>query len=334
MNKVNFGKIGAPIDPPLLLKMQKDSFAEFLQQNVAPEKRKFQGLEGVFRDIFPLTNSDESLVLEYVSYSFGEPKYSVEESIVRDATYALPLKVKLRLMHRKEDGREKELSEQEVYFGDIPLMTDTATFIVNGAERVVVSQIHRSPGVIFEEDEEKRVTVLGKPLHFARIIPYRGAWVEFEFDQNGILYVRIDRKRKIFATTFLRALGFEIDQEILNLFKEVKEVSLESVSTSLSIDYLAEDIYDEVTGEIIEDSGKELKEDLVKKLQAKGFTTVSILKDASILLTLKKDTIKGQKEAINYIYRVLKTQEFIMQERAQGFLEELLFKSVRRYDLT
>jgi DNA-directed RNA polymerase subunit beta len=334
MNKVNFGKIGTPIDPPLLLKMQKDSFAEFLQQNVTPEKRRFQGLEGVFRDIFPLTNSDESLVLEYVSYSFGEPKYSVEESIARDTTYALPLKVKLRLIHRKEDGKEKELSEQEVYFGDIPLMTDTATFIVNGAERVVVSQIHRSPGVIFEEDEEKRVTVLGKPLHFGRIIPYRGAWVEFEFDQNGILYVRIDRKRKIFATTFLRALGFEIDQEILSLFKEVKEVSLESVSASLSIDYLAEDIYDEVSGEIIEDSGKELKEDLVKKLQARGFTTVPILRDASILLTLKKDTVKSQKEAINYIYRVLKTQEFIMQERAQGFLEELLFKSVRRYDLT
>jgi DNA-directed RNA polymerase subunit beta len=334
MNKVNFGKIGTPIDPPLLLKMQKDSFAEFLQQTIAPEKRKFQGLEGVFRDIFPLANSDESLVLEYVSYSFGEPKYSVEESIARDATYALPLKVKLRLMRKTEDGKEKEISEQEVYFGDIPLMTDTATFIINGAERVVVSQIHRSPGVIFEEDEERRVTVLGKHLYVAKIIPYRGAWVEFEFDQNGILYVRIDRKKKIFATTFLRALGFEVDQEILNLFKESRKVSLESTLTSISIDYLAEDIYDEITGEIIAYFGKELREDLVKKLQTKGFSTVSVLKDVSILLTLKKDTIKTQKEATNHIYRVLKTQEFIMQERAQGFLEELLFKSVRRYDLT
>ncbi|MCA6072605.1 MAG: DNA-directed RNA polymerase subunit beta [Endomicrobium sp.] len=334
MNKVNFGKIGAPIDPPLLLKMQKDSFAEFLQQDVPPEKRKYRGLEGAFRDIFPLTSSDESLVLEYVSYSFGEPKYSVEESIARDATYALPLKVKLRLMHKKEDGKEKELSEQEVYFGDIPLMTDTATFIINGAERVVVSQIHRSPGVIFEEDEEKRVTIVGKPLFFGRIIPYRGAWVEFEFDQNGILYVRIDRKRKIFATTFLRALGFETDEEILNLFKEIKEVSLDALLTSLAVEYLAEDIYDKTTGEIIADSGKELKKDLIKKLQTKGFTTVSVLKDASILLTLRKDTIKSQREAVNHIYKVLKTQEFIMQEKAQGFLEELLFKSVRRYDLT
>ncbi|MDR2399228.1 MAG: DNA-directed RNA polymerase subunit beta [Endomicrobium sp.] len=334
MNKVNFGKIGSPLDPPLLLKMQKDSFAEFLQQDTAPEKRKFQGLEGVFRDIFPLTNSDESLVLEYVSYSFGEPKYSIEESIARDVTYASPLKVKLRLIHRKEDGKEKELSEQEVYFGDIPLMTDTATFIINGAERVVVSQVHRSPGVIFEEDEEKKVAMTGKPLYFARIIPYRGAWVEFEFDQNGILYVRIDRKRKIYATILLRALGFETDEEIIALFKEEKEASLESIISSANVEYLAEDICDKATGEVIFDVGRELKEDSIKKIKALGIDKVKLLKDASIILTLKKDTVKTQKEAVNYIYKVLKTQEFIMQERAQGFLEELLFKSVRRYDLT
>jgi DNA-directed RNA polymerase subunit beta len=334
MNKVNFGKIGAQIEPPILLKMQKDSFTEFLQRDVIPEKRKLQGLEDAFRDMFPLISSDESLVLEYVSYSFGEPRYSVEESIARDATYALPLKVKLRLIHKKEDGGEKELSEQEVYFGDIPLMTDTATFIINGAERVVVSQIHRSPGVIFEEDEEKRVSILGKPLYFARMIPYRGAWVEFEFDHNGILYVRIDRKRKILATIFLRALGFGSDEEILNLFKEVKEVSLDVLLTLLTSEYLAEDICDNDTGEIIADSGRELKEDLIKKLQSKGFTAVPVIRDVSILLTLKKDSIKSQKEAINYIYKVLKTQEFVMQERAQGFLEELLFKSVRRYNLT
>jgi DNA-directed RNA polymerase subunit beta len=334
MNKVNFGKIGFPVDPPLLLKMQKDSFAEFLQQDLAPEKRKFQGLEGVFRDIFPLTNSDETLVLDYVSYSFGEPRYSIEESIARDVTYAAPLKVKLRLLHRKENGKEKELSEQEVYFGDIPLMTDTATFIINGAERVVVSQIHRSPGVIFEEDEEKKVAVTGKPLYFARIIPYRGAWVEFEFDQNGILYVRIDRKRKIYATTLLRALGFETDEEIIDLFKEEKEVSLDSIRTSINVEYLAEDIYDATTGEIILDVGKELKEESIKKIKALGIDKVKIVKDSSIILTLKKDMVKTQKEAVNYVYKVLKTQEFIMQERSQGFLEELLFKSVRRYDLT
>ncbi|MDR2676631.1 MAG: DNA-directed RNA polymerase subunit beta [Endomicrobium sp.] len=338
MNKVNFGKIAVSIDPPLLLKMQIDSFSAFLQKEVTAEKRKFQGLEGVLRDVFPLVNSDESLILEYISYSLGEPRYSVEESIIRDATYAAPLKVKLRLVHKKEGDEKEELSEQEVYFGDIPLMTDTATFVINGAERVVVSQIHRSPGVIFEEDEEKKVTVLGKSLYSAKIIPYRGAWVEFEFDQNGILYVRIDRKRKVFVTTFLRALGFSTDESILNLFKEVKKISLDSVfassSTSLFYGYVAEDIYDKNTGEIIVDAGKELREDLVKKLQTKGLTEISVFKDISILLTLKKDSVKNSKDAISYIYKVLKTQEFIMQERAQGFLEELLFKSVRRYDLT
>jgi DNA-directed RNA polymerase subunit beta len=334
MKRVNFGKISSPIDPPLLLGMQKNSFAEFLQMDVDPEKRKFQGLEGAFKDVFPLTNSDGSLIMEYISYSFGEPKYSVEESIARDETYSSSLKIKLRLLHKKEDGKVKELSEQEVYFGDIPLMTDTATFVINGAERVVVSQIHRSPGVIFEEDEEKKVTVFGKPLYFARIIPYRGAWVEFEFDQNGLLYVRIDRKRKILATTLLRAIGFENDNDILNLFKETKEVSLDTPASALANECLADDIYDKATGEVLFDAGKELTETVIEKMKAKGLTSVVVLKDSTILLTLKKDTIKTQKEAVNHIYKVLKTQEFIVQERAQGFLDELLFKSVRRYDFT
>ena len=131
MKRVNFGKISSPIDPPLLLGMQKNSFAEFLQMDVDPEKRKFQGLEGAFKDVFPLTNSDGSLIMEYISYSFGEPKYSVEESIARDETYSSSLKIKLRLLHKKEEVKIKELTEQEVYFGDMPLMTVTATFVIN-----------------------------------------------------------------------------------------------------------------------------------------------------------------------------------------------------------
>ncbi|GAB1402082.1 DNA-directed RNA polymerase subunit beta [Elusimicrobiota bacterium] len=334
MKRVNFGRISSPIDPPLLLGMQKDSFSDFLQMEVDPDKRKLQGLEGAFRDVFPLTNSDGSLVMDFISYTFGEPKYSVEESIARDETYSAPLKIQLRLSHKKEDGKLKELSEQEVYFGDIPLMTPTATFVINGAERVVVSQIHRSPGVIFEEDEEKKVTIFGKPLYFGRIIPYRGAWVEFEFDQNGILYVRIDRKRKILATTLLRAIGFESDVEILNLFRDTKEVSLDAAPSALANECLADDIFDKATGEVLFDAGKELTETVIEKMKAKGISTVTVFKDTTILLTLKKDTIKTQKEAVNHIYKVLKTQEFIVQERAQGFLDELLFKSVRRYDFT
>src|SRR5271157_3297204 len=146
MKRINFGKIVSPIEPPLLLEMQKESFVDFLQADVPPEKRRPRGLQGAFEDVFPLTNSDGSLTLEFVSYTLGEPKYTIEESIARDVTFAAPLKVLLRLVQKQENGKEKELAEQEVYFGDIPLMTDTATFIINGAERVVVSQIHRSPG--------------------------------------------------------------------------------------------------------------------------------------------------------------------------------------------
>ncbi len=335
MKNINFGQIIPPIDPPLLLDMQKESFVDFLQKDVQPEKRKPRGLEAAFRDVFPLTNSDESLTLEYVSYTLGEPKYPKEESIARDVTYAAPLKALLRLVQKQENGKEKELAEQEVYFGDVPLMTETATFIINGAERVIVSQIHRSPGVIFEEDEEKRMTVYGKPIYFARMIPYRGAWVEFEFDQNSILYVRIDRKRKILATTFLRALGFESDAEIMDIFKDVEELPLEGATQEVfNGKFTAHDVVDKSTGEIIVESGKELKEDLILKLTAKNIKTVAVHRDPSMLLTLRRDPVKTKKEAISLIYKILKTQEFIVQERAQGFLDELLFKSTRRYDLS
>ncbi len=335
MKKVNFGRINPAIEPPLLLEMQKESFAEFLQQNVPPEKRKPHGLEGAFRDVFPLTNSDGSLTLEFISYSLGEPKYSEEESIARDATFAAPLKILLRLAQKQESGKEKELAEQEVYFGDIPLMTDTATFIINGAERVVVSQIHRSPGVIFEEDEEKRVTTYGKPIYFARVIPYRGAWVEFEFDQNSLLYVRIDRKRKILATTFLRALGFEADSDIMDLFQAHEDVPVDDNATENLIGkFTAKDIVDTGTGEVIFEAGKEIKDEVLQKLREKRINSVVVHRDPTILLTLRRDPIKTKKEAINLIYKILKTQEFIIQERAQGFLDELLFKSTRRYDLS
>src|SRR3989339_268362 len=335
MKKVNFGRIAPITEPPLLLEMQSESFAEFLQQDVPSEKRKPHGLQGAFRDVFPLTNSDGSLTMEFVSYTLGDPKYSVGESIARDANYSAPLKVLLRLIQKQENGKEKELAEQEVYFGDIPLMTKTATFIINGAERVVVSQIHRSPGVIFEEDEEKRVSAYGKPLYFARIIPYRGAWVEFEFDQNSLLYVRIDRKRKILATTFLRALGFESDSEILELFTDAEELSLdESMTESLTGRFTVADMVDKATGEILVEAGKELKDDVLAKLRSKNIASVSVHRDPSMLLTLRRDPVKTKKEAINLIYKVLKTQEFIIQERAQGFLDEMLFKSTRRYDLS
>ncbi|MBN1621476.1 MAG: DNA-directed RNA polymerase subunit beta [Endomicrobiales bacterium] len=333
--KENFGRIFAPIEPPALLEMQGRSFAEFLQKGVDPEKRKFRGLQGAFKDVFPIQNSDGSLILDFISYSIGEPKYTCEEAVIHDASYAAPLKILLRLIQKKEDGKEKELAEQEVYFGDIPLMTDTASFIINGAERVIVSQIHRSPGIIFEEDEEKRVSAFGKPLFYSRIIPYRGAWVEFEFDQNNLLYVRIDRKRKILATTFLKALGFESDSDILKLFYDPEEIVIEEIeSESLAGRFAANDIVDTSTGEVILESGKEVKDEFLQKIKEKKIKSIFVHRDPAILLTLKRDTVKSKKEAISLIYKTLKTQEFIIQERAEGFIEELLFKSTRRYDLS
>src|ERR1700690_287082 len=206
--------------------MQKTSMAEFLQVNVPPEKRKILGLQAAFMDVFPVSNNDESLTIEFVSYDLGETRYTVDEALAKDGIYSAPLKATFRILHREESGKVKQIAEQDVYICDIPLMTENATFVINGAERVVVSQLHRSPGIIFEEDDEKKISSLGKKLFFAKVIPYRGAWIEFEFDLNNILYVRIDRKKKFEATTFLRACGIEADSDILKIFYNYEEVAV------------------------------------------------------------------------------------------------------------
>ncbi|MDR0915563.1 MAG: DNA-directed RNA polymerase subunit beta [Endomicrobium sp.] len=329
-NKVNFGKIKILIDPPFLLKMQKDSFDRFLQQDTLYNKRKLEGLEEVLQDIFPLKSSDGTLVLEYISYSLGPPRYSVEESIIRNLTYAKPLKVRLKLINNEQATQV----EQEVYFGDLPIMTDTATFVINGAERVVVSQIHRSPGIIFEDDDEKRTSFIGKPLYSAKIIPYRGAWLEFEFDQNEILNVRIDRKKKILVSTFLRAIGFETDNDILNLFSESHIIKLkDNINEILSPNIISENIFD-TNGTKLVSNGQELTNEIIAKLKGKNITEVAVFKDISILLTIKKDHIKTKKDALNYIYKIFKTQDFIIQSKVDNFLEALFFQSTKKYDLT
>src|SRR5579862_3687747 len=224
--------------------MQKSSMAEFLQWNVPPEKRKIQGLQAAFMYVFPVSNNDESLTIEFVSYELGESRYTEDEALAKDGVYSAPLKATFRILHREESGKVKQIAEQDVYICDIPLMTDNATFVINGAERVVVSQLHRSPGVIFEEDEEKKISSYGKKLYFARMIPYRGAWVEFEFDLNNVLFVRIDKKRKIPATSLLRAMGIETDEKILSLFHKTEEVSLSAKSEQVIGRVLAKDVVD------------------------------------------------------------------------------------------
>jgi DNA-directed RNA polymerase subunit beta len=217
----NFGKIRKIVDIPNLIEIQRRSYEEFLQLNVAPGERRDTGLQGVFKSVFPIKDFNETASLEFVSYSLGEPKYSVQECHERGMTFAAPLKVTIQLVIWDVDAETgarsiKNVKEQEVYFGEIPLMTTNGTFMVNGTERVIVSQLHRSPGVFFDHDKGK-THASGKLLYSARIIPYRGSWIDFEFDPRDILFVRIDRRRKFHATVLLRALGMTTE-DLLNYF--------------------------------------------------------------------------------------------------------------------
>ena len=227
----SFGQIKKIIEIPNLIEIQKRSYEEFLQRSVPPSERRDTGLQGVFRSVFPIKDFNETSSLEFVSYSLGEPKYSVEECHERGMTYAAPLKVTIQLVIWDVDPQTgarsiKNVKEQEVYFGEIPLMTDNGTFMINGTERVIVSQLHRSPGVFFDHDKGK-THASGKLLYSARIIPYRGSWIDFEFDPRDILYVRIDRRRKFHATVLLRALGMTTE-DLLNYYYKTDTILLDS----------------------------------------------------------------------------------------------------------
>ncbi|MBI4056320.1 MAG: DNA-directed RNA polymerase subunit beta, partial [Elusimicrobia bacterium] len=342
MNQNNFSKIPPTLKLPDLLEMQKRSFKDFLQLEGSPEERKIQGLQAAFVDVFPIDSSDGSMVLDFVRYSFGAPRYSsVEEAAMRDGTYSAPLKAILRLSSRQPSGKLKEIVEQEVVLCELPLMTDNASFIINGAERVVVSQLHRSPGIIFEEDEEKKISSLGKKLYFARMIPYRGAWVEFEFDLNNALYVRIDRKKKFPATTFLRACGLEVDAEILQLFYPTEEISLKSGHTEQYLRRIvAEDVVDKSSGEVLVEARHPLTQEAVKRLLEKHISSLLLLEgdpeknDPTILETLRRDSFKSAKEAQQEIYKKMRGQEFVVPGQAEQYLDNLLFKNLRKYDLS
>jgi len=238
-SRKDFGKIPSIVEIPNLIEVQKRSYETFLQKDVPADRREDIGLQAVFKSVFPIADYNDNALLEFDSYHFGDPKYTVEECHDRGMTFAIPLKVTLRLVvfdHDKEAKTRtvREQRGQEVYLGELPLMTDKGTFIINGTERVVVSQLQRSAGVFFDDDKGKTLTS-GKPLYSARVIPYRGSWVEFDFDASEILHVRVDRRRKMHATAFLRAFWFlekstpnrqEIlsDEEILGLFYDSEDV--------------------------------------------------------------------------------------------------------------
>jgi DNA-directed RNA polymerase subunit beta len=340
LEKLTFSRIPSIIALPELLAMQKTSMAEFLQWSMPPEKRKIQGLQAAFMDVFPISSNDESLTLEFVSYDLGEPRYTVDEALSKDTVFSAPLKATFRILQREEGGKVKQIAEQDVYICDIPLMTENATFVINGAERVIVSQLHRSPGVIFEEDEEKKISSYGKRLYFARVIPYRGAWVEFEYDLNNALYVRLDKHKKLPASVLLRAVGLESDEDILRVFYDAEKVSVEDHPDRLAGRILAADVVLKGNGEVLFEANRELSRENVSQLIAKKVEEIEVLlldpaiNDVTIRNTLQKDNIKTRKDAVNMIYRVLRAQEFIAADQAETYLDNLLFKSIRKYDLT
>src|SRR5260221_216405 len=283
-HRTNLGRVDSIVDIPNLIDIQKSSYDKFLQTDVSPRERKEMGLEEVFRSVFPIKDFDGTSELVYVSYNLEKPKYDVDECRQRGMTFAAPIKVTTQLMvYDTREGGERivrDIKEQEVYFGEIPLMTETATFIINGTERVVVSQLHRSPGVFFDHDKGKTHSS-GKLLYSARIIPYSGSWLDFEFDHKDIIYVRIDRRRKMHATVLLRALGFTT-QELLDRFYAKETIYIEKggkFSKSLEFDLLAgqratRDI--KVGGEVVVKKNTKFTRAAIKKLKGSNVDRLAI----------------------------------------------------------
>src|SRR5215467_10472771 len=272
----SFGKIKKIIDIPNLIEIQKRSYDEFLQHGVSSDERQEVGLQAVFKSVFPIKDFNETASLEFVSYELGEPKYDVEECHQRGMTYAAPIKVKIQLViWDVEQGRRsiKNVKEQEVYFGEIPLMTPNGTFMVNGTERVIVSQLHRSPGVFFDHDKGK-THASGKLLYSARVIPYRGSWVDLEFDPRDILYVRIDRRRKFHATVLLRALGMTTE-DLLNYYYRSDTIVFDGRKPALLFNpqhllgaKVGSDIRDPKTNDLIVKEGKKFTRPVLRQMES------------------------------------------------------------------
>ena len=347
MKQLNFSRIPQIIKFPDLLDMQKQSFDWFLQSDTKPEDRKIQGLQASFVDVFPIESADGTMVMDFLKFELGIPKYhSPEEALERGGTYSAPLKAYLSLSVRQESGKLKHIIDQDVTLCDLPIMTETGSFVFNGAERIIVSQLHRSPGIIFEEDEEKKQSVLGKSLYFARIIPYRGAWVEFEFDTDNVLWVRLDRKKKIPATTFIKAAGLETSAEILQTFYESAQLAVTPDNAADIIGHYAiEDIVDKANGEVIwnleERGAQAIDEKAFKAMVERRIKSVRLIKGSpkeenpGIILALEaKNQPKTASDARYEIYKKMRGQDFIVKQQAEEYLDNIMFKSLRRYDFS
>src|SRR6266853_6874088 len=323
-----FGKIREGAEPPNLIEIQLDSYFEFLQQDVPLGKRKETGLQAGFKEVFPIESYDEKVTLDFSHYEIGEPKLAALEAQREGQTFSAPLHVTFQL---KE---EKGTKEEKVYMGEIPLMTPQGTFVINGAERVVVSQLHRSPGICFESS----LHLNGKVLFSFRIIPDRGSWVEVQFDTNDLLYVYLDRRkrrRKFLATTFLRALGYGSDEEILKLFYTVEKLKL---SESLEEEEIATKVLiaDVRDGEItVARAFEVLTKATIRQILALGVKEVQVVdtkSDDTVIKALKKDPAHDEEEALKDIYRRLRPGDPPTVPNARGLLKRLFFDP-KKYDL-
>ena len=343
--RISFSKIPDIMEVPNLLAIQLESYSNFLQANADPEKRKNQGLESVFRSVFPIESPKGKYILEYHGYIVGESKYSEEECKERDLTHAAPLKARLRLVINEEDPETKErkikdIIQSEVFLGEIPLLTDKGTFIINGAERVIVSQLHRSPGVFFGDEIHPN----GKRLFNARIIPYRGSWVEFTVDINDVMFVNIDRRRKIPVTILLKAMGFDKNSAIIRLFHQVENVKI-TPRTSKKDDEIVgrvavQDVTEKKTGEIILETGQSITRSHLEKIRAAKYQMVPCVRyaenlsseDDVILKTLAKDNCPDQETALKKIYNLIRPGDPPNLETAKSLLARMFFNP-KRYDL-
>ena len=272
----DFGKRQSILEVPYLLATQLDSYREFLQADSGPDDRLDKGLHAAFSSVFPITSYSGTAALDYVNYRLGEPGFDVKECQMRGMTYAAPLRALVRLIIYDKEGANKsikDIKEQEVYMGELPLMTDNGTFVINGTERVIVSQLHRSPGVFFDHDKGKTHSS-GKLLFSARVIPYRGSWLDFEFDAKDALFVRIDRRRKLPATVLLRALGYETEQ-ILDIFFDTNTFRMRK--DSIELDLVAERLRGETAtfdikakGKVIVEEGRRITARHVRELEKSG----------------------------------------------------------------
>ena len=350
--RVNFSAMQKQMPYPDFLDIQLKSFREFVQMNATPEQRRKEGLFKVFSENFPIADTRNNFILEFLDYQVDQPRYSIEECLLRGLTYCVPLKAKLKLYCTDPDHEDFDTVIQDVFLGTIPYMTPKGTFVINGAERVVVSQLHRSPGVFFGTSMHSN----GTKLYSARIIPFRGSWIEFATDINKVMYAYIDRKKKLPVTTLLRAIGFESDKDILDCFGLAEEVKVNKenlqniVGRTLAGNVLkswAEDFVDEDTGEVVSierneviiERETELTPELCDRILEAGVKSILLHKeeareaDFSIIFnTLQKDPSHSEKEAVLYIYRQLRNAEPADDATAREMIQNLFF-SQKRYDL-